>query len=141
MEVPATGLHRIPDGLDWADAALTEPLGCVINNIDKINIKPREWVVISGPGPMGLLTLQVARAANARVIVVGINQDALRLEAAKELGAEVVFNIEALGYQTVVHLENHVINEGIIVRTSDFRTGNRLVHALLIQYSSYTFSQ
>lgn len=102
LEVPARLLHRIPDPMRWETAALTEPLACTVHALNQVRIHPGDWVVVSGPGPMGLLTLQVARAAGGRVIVPGLNQDTKRLEAATRLGAQKTLNVEALGNEQAV---------------------------------------
>lgn len=97
IEVPAQNLHRIPDHLTWQTAALTEPLACTVHGTNQVIIRPGDWVVVSGPGPMGLLAMQVARAAGGRVIALGITQDAQRLEAARKLGVERTIDVEAVG--------------------------------------------
>ena len=51
-------------------------------------------VVITGPGPIGLLAVQVARAAGTRVVVLGTHQDAERLELAVRLGAEGALTVD-----------------------------------------------
>jgi L-iditol 2-dehydrogenase len=48
----------------------------------------------SSPGAIGLLTLQVVRAAGARAIVLGTGQDEQRLALALALGAEHIVNVE-----------------------------------------------
>jgi threonine dehydrogenase-like Zn-dependent dehydrogenase len=49
-------------------------------------------VIVFGPGPVGLLLLQAARAGGAAWIgVVGLTQDARRLEIARTLGADATF--------------------------------------------------
>lgn len=101
VQVPAGNLHRIPDHVDFVTAALCEPLACTVRAVDLVHIRPGEWVVLSGPGPMGLLALQVARASGARVIVLGITQDSARLEAARRIGAHEVFDVEAAGRESV----------------------------------------
>jgi L-iditol 2-dehydrogenase len=87
--VPAAKLHRLPDWLDDHAAALLEPLACVCNSLtDPTVIQPGDRVVVSGPGPVGLLAAQVARIAGGRVVVVGTAIDRERLEIAARLGFE-----------------------------------------------------
>ncbi len=71
-------------------AALAEPLACVLRSVKRANLQSREKVVIIGAGIMGLLHLQLARRANAVVIVS--EPDAGRREKAVALGADHVFN-------------------------------------------------
>jgi L-iditol 2-dehydrogenase len=87
--VPARNLHRLPETLDFRAGALTEPLACVVHGaLELPHLLPGDLAVITGPGAIGLLTLQVVRAAGARVMVIGTEADAHRLTLATELGAE-----------------------------------------------------
>jgi len=87
--VPAAKLHRLPDWLDDHAAALMEPLACVCNSLaDPAVIQPGDRVLVSGPGPVGLLAAQVARVAGGRVVIVGTALDRERLDVAERLGFE-----------------------------------------------------
>ena len=88
--VPATNLHALPDSLGFPEAALVEPLACVVRGLVELGrVTAGDRALITGPGAIGLLALQVARAAGARVLIVGTDADAKRLELAGRLGAEV----------------------------------------------------
>ncbi|TVQ64914.1 MAG: alcohol dehydrogenase, partial [Phycisphaerales bacterium] len=94
--VPATNLHELPDDLGFPEAALVEPLACVVRGLLELNdVRAGDRVVITGPGPIGLLALQVAKAAGARVAMLGTAADAARLELAERLGADGVLTVEA----------------------------------------------
>lgn len=89
VRVPERCLHSIPDSLPFSRAALTEPC-CVAYNCVTVNshIRPGDFVVVLGPGPIGLLAAQMARINGAgTLIVAGITRDLPRLEVAKQLGA------------------------------------------------------
>lgn len=89
VRVPERCLHSIPDSLPFSRAALTEPC-CVAYNCVTVNshIRPGDFVVVLGPGPIGLLAAQMARINGAGTLVVaGITRDLPRLEVAKQLGA------------------------------------------------------
>lgn len=87
LVLPAVNLHRIPDWLDGHAAALSEPLACVCNCLcDPSVVSPGDAVLVTGPGAMGLLAGQVARAAGGEVLVTGTDRDAARLAAASALG-------------------------------------------------------
>jgi L-iditol 2-dehydrogenase len=88
--VPERNLHEVPDWLDDASASLAEPLACVCQAmLDPRAIAPGERVVVIGPGPIGLLAAQVARALGGEVEVRGLSSDAGRLAVAAALGFEV----------------------------------------------------
>ncbi|MCI9297359.1 MAG: alcohol dehydrogenase catalytic domain-containing protein [Lachnospiraceae bacterium] len=86
--VPEKNLHPIPEGISLREAAMTEPLACCVQGVLEFgNICPGDRVLITGPGAIGLMCLQVAVSAGAVVIVAGTAVDKERLELAKELGA------------------------------------------------------
>lgn len=91
VRVPARCLHRLPDALPFRRAALLEP-SCVAYHTAAVNtrIRPGDFVVVLGPGPIGMLALQVARLQGAgRVFITGTHEDAPRLEiAVRQLGAD-----------------------------------------------------
>jgi L-iditol 2-dehydrogenase len=88
LHVPITNLHRLPDWLDGQVAALCEPLACVCHSLLEPQpvVQPGDEVLVIGPGPVGLLAAQVARAAGGDVNVRGTPRDSSRLAAASGLG-------------------------------------------------------
>jgi L-iditol 2-dehydrogenase len=87
LVLPAANLHRVPGGLSDADATLSEPLACVCNSLlDPSAVQPGDEVLVIGPGAIGLLAAQVARAAGGAVTVRGTERDRARLALARELG-------------------------------------------------------
>ncbi|OUC05499.1 molecular chaperone GroES, partial [Litorilinea aerophila] len=63
--------------------------------VEKTAMKPGDLVVIQGPGPIGIMALQIARLRGAGTLVVlGTDVDQHRLEVAEELGAHYVLNIQ-----------------------------------------------
>jgi L-iditol 2-dehydrogenase len=82
-------LHHVPDGVDLPEAALTEPL-CVAYNalVVKSCICPGDTVVVLGPGPIGLMAVQVARVCGAsNIVLAGLPRDTMRLEIGRRVGA------------------------------------------------------
>jgi L-iditol 2-dehydrogenase len=87
--VPANHLHRVPKGITPDEAALAEPTAIVCHAvIEKGLISCNDYVAVVGPGPIGILSAQVARAAGAReVAVIGIRPDReIRLKVCQDLG-------------------------------------------------------
>lgn len=96
--VPVRNLHRIPDWLDEHAAVLAEPLACVCQCLfDPPVVSPGDRVLVTGPGPVGLLVAQVARAAGGDVLVSGLPADEARLAAARGLGLRTVLTGGARG--------------------------------------------
>lgn len=79
----------LPAHVGWERAALVEPLSCVLNGQEKIEVGVGDTVVVLGSGPIGLLHVKLARHAGAYKIIVS-EPSASRREAALEAGADVV---------------------------------------------------
>jgi L-iditol 2-dehydrogenase len=107
--VPARNLHRIPDWLDTRAASMTEPLACCCQSLPPGSVARGDSVLVVGPGPVGLLAAQVARAAGGEVHVRGTPRDASRLEAAAALGfsTSTTEDGEAGPFDVVVECSGH----------------------------------
>ena len=90
MPWPARCCFPIPDDFSNADGVVLEPLGIAIHAVDLAHIKPGMRVGVYGCGPIGLLTLQMARLAGAAEIYA-TDLYPHRLEAARALGATAAF--------------------------------------------------
>ncbi len=86
--VPARAAFRVPDALSFAEAALCEPISCVVHAVRALRPELGDDVAIIGAGPMGLLNLLVLKQRGVRVIVCEL--DAARRDKAAGLGADVV---------------------------------------------------
>lgn len=97
LVVPAKNIHRLPDSVSFEAGALTEPLACVVHGVllnGAATVVAGDTAVIAGPGAIGLLTLQVLKAAGATVVVLGTDGDEQRLQLAQKLGADYAVNIQ-----------------------------------------------
>jgi len=82
-------LHRIPPGVTQEEAAMTEPAAVALGAVELARFYPGDVVVILGPGPIGLLILQLCKALGAgKVAVFGQEADRPRLRLAETLGAD-----------------------------------------------------
>ena len=89
----------IPDSMTLEQGALVDASSIALHAVKRGRVVPGDTVAIIGPGPQGLLAAQCALLMGAaRVIVVGRGA---RLDAAVELGAEVVDNTQVDGPETV----------------------------------------
>jgi L-iditol 2-dehydrogenase len=88
-------VHILPDNVSYKLAAMSEPLAsCVHAMYQKTPFTLHDTLLIMGPGPMGLLSLQIAKEIGAFTIVSGITKDAERLQIAKELGADIIVDTQ-----------------------------------------------
>lgn len=104
--VPANIVYPITDSFSLDEAALTEPAANSYAAVDRANIYPGEKVVIIGPGPIGLLALQIASLKQPELLIMlGTRND--RLEHALKLGATDVVNVrEKEPFKAIMNITN-----------------------------------
>lgn len=95
LVVPAKNLYVLPPTVDTLIGAMTEPLACCVRVIgDYAQPAPGDVVVISGPGPIGLLCALVAHSAGATVVLLGLSADERRLELGRRIGIPHVLDVQ-----------------------------------------------
>jgi L-iditol 2-dehydrogenase len=87
-------LLEIPDHVSFTDAALIEPLACVLRGIEETSIQPGDTTVVIGCGPIGLKFIRVLSARGVKVIALG--KRACQMKAAERLGARAAFDVTKL---------------------------------------------
>jgi L-iditol 2-dehydrogenase len=87
-------LHCIPDTLNIEEATLITTAGTAMYGITRVGgIEPGETVVVAGPGPIGLMAVQLAKQTGAgKVILTGTREE--RLALGLQLGGDVSVNIK-----------------------------------------------
>jgi len=88
-------LIRLEDEVAFRDAAMVEPLACVVRGVEESWIGRGQSVAVIGTGPIGLMFVALARMRGAHVVAAGRNP--LRLAKARELGAEATVTAPTLG--------------------------------------------
>ncbi len=93
---------RLKATTSFHDAALVEPLACVVQGVEETGLRAGQRVLVLGTGPIGLMFIAVARHLGCLVYAAGRGHK--RLEAARRLGAEHVFAVPA-GHdpETAIH--------------------------------------
>lgn len=89
VAVPARCVYPIPDDMSFAEAALIEPVSCVVHAFHLLQPRPGDTYLIYGAGPMGLQNAQIARFSGASIVaLVDINPK--RQEIARSFGFDIV---------------------------------------------------
>lgn len=83
--------YKLPDAISDDEGAFVEMLAAAVNAVDKAAIDPGDLVLISGPGPVGLAMVQLAKDKGANVVLSGTREERLALGA--ELGADLTVNV------------------------------------------------
>jgi L-iditol 2-dehydrogenase len=81
----------IPSDVSYEEAAMVEPLACVLRGLHETGVEIGDTVVVIGGGPIGLMFVQVAHAVGCKVISV-VKRDS-QVAAAKHMGAHEVVQI------------------------------------------------
>ncbi|MBV0925380.1 alcohol dehydrogenase catalytic domain-containing protein [Halomicroarcula limicola] len=139
VAVPERALHPVPDSVEQQHAAMVEPTSIAARAvIENSRVSAGDRVLVEGPGPIGLLTAQIADAQGGRVLVSGVGQDAeYRLPLAEELGFETVNVAEddmaarrealtdGVGYDVVFDTTGHP--SGLPSAVDEVRKGGQIV--------------
>lgn len=94
--VVRTNLFPKPAGLSFAEAALLEPLACVVHGLTHVRLRPDDTVLLVGAGAIALLHLLVLRARGVPQVVV-VARNPARAAQAQALGAAAVITSDAEG--------------------------------------------
>jgi len=81
----------IPDHVSYEEAAVAEPLACVLHGVEEAGVKLGDSVAIIGAGPIGLLHLLTVRKMGAGKVIISDTIDE-RLQLAQKLGADETIN-------------------------------------------------
>lgn len=105
--LPSHAFH-LPDGLTFAEAALIEPLACVVHAFHRLAPRAGQSYLIVGAGTMGLMLAQYAQFSGARVVAL-IDVNPAKLERARTFGFEHlgrtfqdVQSVSPLGFDNVI---------------------------------------
>lgn len=85
IAVQAGNVNLIPDSVDYLSATLVEPLACVINGQEAMQIQLGDTVAVIGTGPIGIMHAELARSRGAGKVFL-INRSQPRLDRARPLG-------------------------------------------------------
>lgn len=99
--VAAGNVFPLPDGVSFVEGSLAEPLACCLNGMEKSRVSIGQSNLIVGAGPIGLMHVQLAKAAGVREVVVSEPQ-AHRRKIARDLGATMVVNPQKADLARVV---------------------------------------
>jgi 2-desacetyl-2-hydroxyethyl bacteriochlorophyllide A dehydrogenase len=84
--VPARNVYAIGEDLTFDEAAMVEPLSCVVYGLRRLRLQAGDQILIFGAGPIGLLLMQGCKHGGASTVTV-VDLDEKRLEVARSLGA------------------------------------------------------
>ena len=139
MTWPSALLHPLPDQVPDADGAMLEPLGVAVHSVDLGHLPFGGTASVTGCGPIGLLLIQLLKAAGASYLLA-IEPLDHRREAAARFGADEVADPvsfgpdqglmrELTGFGVDVAFEAAGNDEGVELAIASARPGGRVVLA------------
>lgn len=111
-------VYPIPDSVGFEEASLITNLGCVLYGFETIGgYIVGDHVVVIGPGPLGLISVEVAKALCAgRVFLIGTRT--ARLKAGKALGADRIIDVSKEDPVQVIKEETNGIGADLVIESS-----------------------
>jgi L-iditol 2-dehydrogenase len=103
VAVPSRILHRLPENLSFAEAAMLEAVSVALHGVSLAQVSADSTALVLGAGMIGLLTLQALRVAGCSRIFVA-DLDSTRLKLAQDVGANAVLSSDADVVEQVMHL-------------------------------------
>ncbi len=84
---PETQCFKVRDDISFDEAAMAEPLACVVHGIDQAQIQPGQTVLVIGGGTIGLMMVQMARLCGASTVILSEPVE-MRRKIGMEVGAD-----------------------------------------------------
>jgi L-iditol 2-dehydrogenase len=108
-------MYVLEEGVGYQDAALAEPLACVMRGLEESGVQPGDNVVIIGLGPIGMMFVRLAKTMyKARVIAVGRRQP--QLDRAARMGAdELILNKDGADAVSAVKTMTHGRGADVVI--------------------------
>lgn len=110
-------LYKLPDSMTYEQGASIDPIASAYHSIKKVSIGSEDTVVVFGPGPIGMYILQIAKVEGAKkVICVGLKRNEKRLDLARQLGADYIFNFDET-LEDIKNINNDEMADVVFVAT------------------------
>jgi L-iditol 2-dehydrogenase len=107
-------MQEIPQHVFYEEAAITEPLACVLHGVEEAKVKLGDTVVIIGAGPIGMLHLLTVKAVGAeKAIIIDLIDE--RLDFAEKLGADETVNAEKTNVVEEIKQLTHGYGADIVI--------------------------
>jgi threonine dehydrogenase-like Zn-dependent dehydrogenase len=125
VAVPERTVYPLPEGMAFSEAALVEPVSCVVHGFHMLQPRVGDSYLIYGAGPMGLQNAQVARFNGASVVaIVDINPK--RLDIARSFG----FDVVGMSLDEVRHVAPRGF-DNVIEATGKTKVAERAIDAVI----------
>ncbi len=112
---------KIPDHVSFEEAALIEPVACVVKSLSRANIKRGDTILIVGLGVMGQIHIMLSKEFGA-FKVIGVDMVDFRLQKALESGADEVINFKNENvFKKLQDITKGIMAHSVIVGPGDIK--------------------
>ncbi len=119
-------VYKIPDSLSFDEASLITNVGCVLYGYETLGgYIVGDTVAVIGPGPLGLISAEVARALQAKKVILTGSRES-RLKTAEKLRIDRLVNVQKEDPYDVIMQETNGKGADIIVESSGSEDGFNL---------------
>jgi len=119
VKVPANMIIKKPASISFEEAAMMDVNVAVHAVMDRSVLKPRDYVVIIGPGFEGLCVLQLVKLFSPRyILIAGLKKDSNRLKIAESLGADKIVVSEEEDLKSIVMRDTKGVGADIVFECS-----------------------
>jgi 2-desacetyl-2-hydroxyethyl bacteriochlorophyllide A dehydrogenase len=116
-------VHKIPEAISFDEAALITNLGCVLYGFETVGgYVVGDTVAVIGPGPLGLISVQVAKVLGARRVYL-IGTRASRLNVGQQTGADRLINIREEDPVEIIKEETCGMGVDLVIESSGAKNG------------------
>jgi len=133
IKLPASLLHRVDDSVTDQMAALTEPVAGILGVVDVLGVRPTDFVLVMGDGPVGLAAANVARALGAATVAIVGSGDKSphRLAAARRMGLDMVLDHDQDDVVTIVRDATSGLGANMVIEAAGGEDALRTaIHAI-----------
>ncbi len=122
-------VNMVPQSIGYDEAALAEPLGCVVNGFEFAHMEEGKTVLIIGSGPIGCMMINIARILGASNIVV-VEKVEQRLTMARSLGADEYLHTNGQFLDNVMALTNNRGYDVVMSATNALEAHDQAIRAV-----------
>lgn len=130
MSLPENICYKVPDDFNLDHAAMTELIAATLHSmLERSRVNAGDFVVVVGPGPMGLMGVQFAKLSGAsKVAIIGLKKDERRLQVGKEIGADYVLYSDENPEKRVMELTGGK-GADFVLEAAGARVGDNIIGA------------
>ncbi len=127
VSVPKNLCAHVPDNVDMKDAAFATVGAIALNGVRQAGVTLGDSVLVIGLGLVGLLAVQILKAAGCKVI--GVDIDPIKVNSAKQCGADFAFRRDEEGLEDAISRVTDCLGPDVIYIAASTKSSDPMVLA------------